>query len=103
MAMLSRAADQLYWMARYMERAENMARILDVSYRMSLSSTDGDSEHMQWGPALVVAVCEGPFKGTRRPTHRRHVGAYFSLDSPPPSSVPNRLGAARENSPRARP
>ena len=34
--MLSRTADQLYWMARYVERAENMARILDVTYRMSL-------------------------------------------------------------------
>ena len=34
--MLSRTADQLYWMARYVERAENIARILEVSYRMSM-------------------------------------------------------------------
>ena len=34
--MLSRTADHLYWMARYMERAENLARMLDTSYRTSL-------------------------------------------------------------------
>ena len=34
--MLSRTADHLYWMARYIERAENLARMLDVNYRMSL-------------------------------------------------------------------
>ena len=34
--MLSRTADNLYWMGRYIERAENTARILDVSYRSSL-------------------------------------------------------------------
>lgn len=97
MAMLSRAADQLYWMARYMERAENMARILDVSYRMSLSSTDGDSEHLQWGPALVVAGCEGPFKETGRPTDARNVVEFLALDPANPSSIRNSLGAAREN------
>jgi hypothetical protein len=34
--MLSRTADHLYWMARYTERAENLARLLDVSYQMSM-------------------------------------------------------------------
>ena len=34
--MLSRTADHLFWMARYMERAENTARMLDVNYQMSL-------------------------------------------------------------------
>jgi len=34
--MLSRTADHLYWLARYTERAENLARLLDVSYQMSL-------------------------------------------------------------------
>ena len=34
--MLSRTADHLYWMARYIERAENLARMLDVNNRMQL-------------------------------------------------------------------
>ena len=97
MAMLSRAADALYWMARYMERAENMARILDVSYRMSLSAADSDSEHLQWGPALVVAGCEAPFKATGKPSDARNVIEYLALDPANPSSIRNSLGAAREN------
>ena len=40
--MLSRTASNLYWMGRYVERAENTARILDVTYRMSLLPTEPD-------------------------------------------------------------
>lgn len=39
--MLSRTAGDLYWMARYLERAENLARMLDVSYSLSLMPQDG--------------------------------------------------------------
>ena len=41
--MLSRTADHLYWMARYIERAENLARMLEVNYRMSLLPHDPQS------------------------------------------------------------
>ena len=40
--MLSRTADHLYWMARYMERAENLARMLDTTHRTSLLPQAGD-------------------------------------------------------------
>ena len=39
--MLSRTASDLYWMSRYLERAENLARMLDVSYSLSLMPQDG--------------------------------------------------------------
>ena len=39
--MLSRTAADLYWMSRYLERAENMARMLEVSYSLSLMPQDG--------------------------------------------------------------
>ena len=39
--MLSRTAAALYWMSRYLERAENLARMLDVSYSLSLMPQDG--------------------------------------------------------------
>lgn len=39
--MLSRTASELYWLSRYLERAENMARMLDVSYSLSLMPQDG--------------------------------------------------------------
>lgn len=38
--MLSRTADHLYWMARYIERAENMARVLDVTYNALRSARE---------------------------------------------------------------
>ncbi|MBU3736374.1 MAG: hypothetical protein FGM62_05285, partial [Methylobacterium sp.] len=53
--MLSRTADHLYWMARYIERAENMARVLDVTYRMSLVSSAGHDEADLWRPPVLIA------------------------------------------------
>ena len=53
--MLSRTADHLYWMARYIERAENMARTLDVTYNMSLVPNEDITESMFWSPALEIS------------------------------------------------
>ena len=53
--MLSRTADHLYWMARYIERAENMARVLDVTYNMSLVPNAAQSEAALWQPAVEIA------------------------------------------------
>ena len=44
--MLSRTASDLYWMSRYLERAENLARMLDVSYSLSLMPQDGRGDEM---------------------------------------------------------
>ena len=41
--MLGRVADQLYWMARYSERAENMARIIDVADRLTLTPQEEET------------------------------------------------------------
>ncbi len=95
--MLSRAASSLYWMSRYMERAENMARILDVSYRMSLSASDAHSQRTQWEPALVVAGCEQPFKETGRKIDARNVIEFLALDADNMSSIRASLWTAREN------
>ena len=57
--MLSRTADSLYWMARYTERAENIARLLDVSYRMSLQLHGSDG---YWGAALGITGLEDAYK-----------------------------------------
>ena len=57
--MLSRTADSLYWMARYTERAENMARLLDVSHRMSLQKRGGGG---YWGAVLGITGLEAAYK-----------------------------------------
>ena len=61
--MLSRTADHLFWMARYMERAENTARMLDVNYQMSLLPQSEEAAERGWrgmliGPAATVAEIE---------------------------------------------
>ena len=64
--MLSRTASDLYWMSRYLERAENLARMLDVSYSLSLMPQDGrgDGLHELAMPLLIT--------GTLDDYHARH-------------------------------
>lgn len=64
--MLSRTASDLYWMSRYLERAENLARMLDVSYSLSLMPQDGrgDGLHELAMPLLIT--------GTLEDYHERH-------------------------------
>ena len=52
--MLSRTADHLYWMARYTERAENLARILEVNYRMSLLPQGPEIVEQGWIATLTI-------------------------------------------------
>ena len=54
--MLSRTADHLFWMSRYTERAENTARMLDVSYQMSLLPQSAPVAQMGWQGLL--SICE---------------------------------------------
>ncbi len=95
--MLARAADNLYWMARYTERAENMARILDVSYRMSLLPAAPGAQHTLWEPALIIAGAEKPFAEKSLDVTARNVMEYLALDRDNPSSIYSCMGAAREN------
>ena len=53
--MLSRTADHLFWMARYMERAENTARMLDVNYQTSLLPQSDDMAEQGWRGLLSIS------------------------------------------------
>ncbi|CAA7615979.1 alpha-E domain-containing protein [Magnetospirillum sp. UT-4] len=88
--MLSRTADHLYWMSRYIERAENIARFLDVSNRLSLS---GGSAHDCWLPVLTIAGW--PPQDGDVPAVR--VISWSVLDHANPSCIHGCLRAAREN------
>ena len=59
--MLSRTASNLYWMARYMERMENTARILDVTYRMSLMPQSAQFADQEWFAPLNITGTLYPF------------------------------------------
>ncbi|HWU33772.1 MAG TPA: alpha-E domain-containing protein [Methylovorus sp.] len=95
--MLSRTADHLYWMARYIERAENMARVLDVTYNMSLVPNAAQSEAALWQPAVEIAGNTELFEKNYGEYTAANVIQYMSMDDANPSSIYNSLRSAREN------
>ncbi|MDB5473350.1 MAG: hypothetical protein JWP99_653 [Devosia sp.] len=97
MSMLGRTAQNLFWLSRYVERAENMARLLEVGYRMSLTSRrEGSaSEHLM--SMMQAAEVDDDF-ARKHGTHDVDSVAYFMMFDPDnPSSVFSCLGAARTN------
>jgi uncharacterized alpha-E superfamily protein len=96
-AMLSRTADHLYWMARYIERAENMARMLDVTYRMSLVQNAAQSEAALWVPLLHISDTVEDFNASYDEVTASNVIHYIALNENNPSSIYSCLRAAREN------
>ena len=56
--MLGRTASSLYWMSRYMERAENLARLLEVGHRISLMPGAVEGHRDEWRSTLLSAACE---------------------------------------------
>jgi uncharacterized alpha-E superfamily protein len=93
--MLGRTANDLYWMARYVERAENMARLLEVGQRLSLLTHDrGDSE---WRSTLRSAGCEASYAARHGACDTERVIDFLLLDRDNPSSVYSCLDAARRN------
>lgn len=95
--MLSRTADHLYWMARYIERAENMARVLDVTYSMSLVPNAAQSEAALWLPALEISGNVDAYEEDYEIVNASDVIHYLSMDMNNSSSIYNALRNAREN------
>ncbi|MDD5296490.1 MAG: alpha-E domain-containing protein [Rhodocyclaceae bacterium] len=93
--MLSRTADHLYWMARYTERAENLARMLDVHYRMSM--LPNASVDRNWGAILRINELDGDFAHRYGGVTQANVVRYMAFDADNPSSIYSCLRAAREN------
>ena len=94
--MLSRTASDLYWMSRYLERAENLARMLDVSYSLSLMPQDGrgDGLHELAMPLLITGTLED-YHARHGPLHAERLLHFFALDAANPASIYSCLGAAR--------
>lgn len=95
--MLGRTAQNLYWLSRYVERAENMARLLEVGYRMSLTSRreGGSSEHLM--SMMQAAEVDEDFAKKDRPADVDTVAHFMMFDPTNPSSVYTCLQAARTN------
>ncbi len=95
--MLGRTADQLYWVARYTERAENMARLLDVSHRMSLMLPPGPEQLSAWASALEVAGDADAYEERYGAVTSGNVIRHLAFDEDHPSSIFSCLRASREN------
>ena len=93
--MLSRVASNLYWMSRYLERAENMARILDVGASLALLSSQ-DDERSATEPLVITETLEA-FSGTGAARTPEQVARFLAWDTDHPSSIVNCLQACREN------
>ena len=96
--MLSRTADHVYWLGRYAERAENLARTLDVQYRLSLLPRKAASEGMGWDRTLATLRLADEFAvrcGDDFEAHR--VIDFLAFDRDNPSSILSCLRSAREN------
>jgi len=95
--MLSRTADHLYWMARYMERAENTARMLDVNYQTSLLPQSADMAEQGWRGLLSISELTQAFKGKYEVVSAANVMDFMVRDEANVSSISACLQAAREN------
>jgi uncharacterized alpha-E superfamily protein len=95
--MLSSTADHLYWMARSMERAENTARMLDITYRMSLLKHSMLEPAQEWSAMLSISGLHEAFAKNYDEINQDNVIKFMSLDEGNPVSIYNSLHSAREN------
>jgi uncharacterized alpha-E superfamily protein len=95
--MLSRTADHLYWMARYTERAENLARLLDVTHQMSLVPQSVAVQNQNWGAILALNSLEDAFARSYDEVNAENVLRFMVCDPGNPNSIYSCLRAAREN------
>ncbi|MGL4498918.1 MAG: alpha-E domain-containing protein, partial [Planktothrix sp.] len=93
--MLSRVADSIYWLNRYVERAENIARFIDVNQNLLLDSPSGVQQ--QWKPIVVTTGDLEIFKERYGEATAENVIRFLTFDSNYPSSILSCLRAAREN------
>ncbi|KPF51043.1 hypothetical protein D621_12355 [beta proteobacterium AAP51] len=95
--MLSRTADHLFWMARYMERAENTARMLDVNYQTSLLPQSAAEAEQGWRGLLSISELTWSFSQKYTEVTPGNVMNFMVRDEANPSSIVSCLRAAREN------
>jgi uncharacterized alpha-E superfamily protein len=95
--MLGRSANDLFWMSRYIERAENIARLLEVGYRIALLPREGDGQDNEWSSTLRSAGSEKGYLSKYGAYDTRDVVNYMLFDPDNPSSVYSSLATARRN------
>ncbi len=95
--MLGRTAASLFWMSRYVERAENMARLLQVGYRISLMPSAIEGHRDDWRSTLTSAASETSYFRSYKEITTAEVIRHLLFDESNPSSVRSCVKAARNN------
>jgi uncharacterized alpha-E superfamily protein len=93
--LLSRVADSVYWMARYIERAENIARYIGVNLNLQIDLPLAPAH--QWQPLIDTSGDSAVFKERFGPATQTRVIHYLAYDSENPNSIASCLRFAREN------
>ncbi|MDA3903147.1 MAG: alpha-E domain-containing protein [Desulfuromusa sp.] len=93
--MLSRVANSMYWMNRYIERAENVARFIDANFHMALDLTDSASN--QWKPLINTTGDHELFEKLYGEVTRDNAIEFLTFDRNNPNSIHSCVRAAREN------
>ncbi len=93
--MLSRVANSIYWMCRYIERAENVARFIDVNLNLLLDMPA--EEDRQWSPLIMTTGDQELYEKKERVYNQEEVTWFLTFDREYPNSIISCLSAAREN------
>ena len=92
--MLSRVAETIYWMSRYVERAENVARFVDVNYNVTLGESAALTQ--QWAPLIYTTGDQDDFHERYGDASRNNALQFLLFDAENPNSILSCIGNARE-------
>src|SRR5262247_3059714 len=95
--MLSRTADSIYWLTRYVERAEYLARILEATQRLTALPLAYTGSTNEWESAVATAGCAAAFYKTFLDANEETVTEFLAFSTVNPSSIRNCLEIARGN------
>jgi uncharacterized alpha-E superfamily protein len=98
--MLGKTAGSLFWMARYLERSENNARLIDAGFRIAL--TRSNTAAAEWRSVLVTAGQDYAFRQAHQDYHSQRVVDFMLRDPANPSSILSVIKQARDNARTAR-
>ena len=93
--MLRRIANQLFWAARNLERAEERARLADVNYHLLIETSPRDTP--EWEPLLAIFGEQDLFSSHYAAADQRSVLSFFTIDLENPNSIRSCIALAREN------
>ena len=95
--MLSRTAENLYWTARYLERADSIARLLEVAYRISLIPNTEEGYNNEWESILATSGIKKEYLSNYKEIKKNNIEYFLLFDDRNYSSVKNCISKAREN------